>query len=291
MALLTDTLPVGPPETPEKINDLTTRILANNPNFMTGPGTNTYIIKSPNHIVIIDPGPDLPEHEEAVLKSLGSTKDKTVLMLLTHTHIDHCPLAYKLSKQFNWTIGLYEPDPNFANEVTIADNQELKFTSFSIKVIHTPGHTADHLCYLLRPLNILFSGDHIIGQSTTVILPPEGSMSAYLKSLERIKELINRNSLSAIMPGHGGSPVKPKEFIDQIIKFRLKREDKVLTALQALESATIEQLLPLAYDDTDKSLYPVAKYSLWAHLLKLAQDGVVKSSTMQLDSLWHYIKS
>lgn len=291
MAQLHQTMPLGPAEVPEKINDLVTRVLADNASIMTGPGTNSYIIQSTNAAVLIDPGPTLTQHKETLLKTLKKLENKKVTILLTHTHMDHAPLGIELSNEFGWPLGLYDPHPNYKYAIAVYDGMELDFDNFLIQALHTPGHTENHMCYLLKPLKILFAGDHILGQSTTVILPPEGSMANYLNSLRKIKQLIEKDEIKLIMPGHGGSPINPLEFVDTILLLRLQREQKVIKALETLKSATIKELLPLAYDDTDPSLFPVAKYSLWAHLIKLKQENKVFSDTEDIDSIWRTFSS
>src|SRR5918995_536308 len=147
---------------------------------------------------------------------------------------------------------------------------------------HTPGHASDHLCFLLNEGRTLFTGDHIMQGSTVVIRPPDGDMGAYLRSLERIKQI--RPRLRAIAPGHGHLITNPLAAIDEYIEHRLAREQQVLSAVEERGSATVTELVDQIYVDLAPELHPMARYSVWAHLRKLADDGVVKGD--DLDGTW-----
>jgi glyoxylase-like metal-dependent hydrolase (beta-lactamase superfamily II) len=250
------------------------RLVAPNPSMMTGPGTNTYLL-GVSDITVIDPGPPLAQHIEAIQQHAGAPISK---ILVTHTHPDHSPGAALLAsatgaKQYGRAApqGRHQ-DQTFAPDHILSDGDLFETDEFSLQVVHTPGHASNHLCYLHSATNWLFTGDHIINGSTVVIDPPDGNMGDYLRSLERLKLL----TLDTILPGHGEEMKKPINAIDRLIKHRLKREAKVVAAVKSQPDATSRQLVPLVYDDVDESLYELAEHSLLAHLIRLEEDMRVK---------------
>jgi glyoxylase-like metal-dependent hydrolase (beta-lactamase superfamily II) len=247
------------------------RITAPNPGVMTGPGTNSYVIGN-RELVVIDPGPDIESHVDALREAVG---DRLKWILCTHTHLDHSPAAGALAEATGARIaGRAAPqdgrqDAAFAPARLLADGDTVKVADVTLRAVHTPGHASNHLCYLLEQQKILFTGDHVMQGSTVVISPPDGDMQAYFASLERLLTL----DLAAFAPGHGRIIEKPHDEARRLIAHRLKREQKVADALARKSPATIDELVPLAYDDVSERLYPVARRSLHGHLIKLAREG------------------
>lgn len=247
------------------------RLLAPNPSMMTGPGTNTYLLGS-NEIAVIDPGPALPEHLDAIQKFAGGPIKR---ILVTHTHPDHSPAAALLAEatgadQYGRMppLGRHQ-DQTFSPDHILADNDVFETGEFSLQVIHTPGHASNHLCYLHEGERFLMTGDHIINGSTVVIDPPDGSMGDYLRSLERLRSM----SIAAILPGHGDVIDQPQEAVDWLIDHRLQRESKVVAALKQQPNSTSRELVPLVYQDVDPKLYELAEHSLLAHLIRLEEEA------------------
>ena len=254
------------------------RLTAANPGVMTGPGTNTYLIGSArNGVAVIDPGPELNEHIDAIIRcSPGAIK----WILTTHTHRDHSPAAMKLKALTGASIyGMPAPahmnqDQDFKPDVVPSHDDVLEIAGIRLRAIHTPGHASNHLCYLHESEKILFTGDHLMQGSTVVINPPDGDMLAYLKSLEMIKlDIIKNNSIDYLAPGHGFLIGHPEQAIDRLVLHRLSRENKIIKALNESDTPqTIEALVKIAYQDTPIQRHALAARSLLAHLLKLKQE-------------------
>ena len=246
------------------------RLVAPNPSIMTGPGTNTYLLGS-KEIAVIDPGPALHDHIDAIRQHAGAP---IKWILVTHTHPDHSPAAALLAQASGaQQFGREAPqgrhqDRTFEPDHILADGDTFESGEFSLQVLHTPGHASNHLCYLHSDLNWLATGDHIINGSTVVIDPPDGSMRDYLRSLERLRTL----GLDAILPGHGDVIENPDRAIGRLIDHRLRREAKVVAALQDHPAATSRELVPFVYDDVDEKLHELAEHSLLAHLIRLEED-------------------
>jgi glyoxylase-like metal-dependent hydrolase (beta-lactamase superfamily II) len=263
------------------LSPMVRRIVAANPGMMTGPGTNTYLVGI-DEIAVIDPGPGDESHLDAIA---GCGGDRIRWILLTHTHADHSPGAVGLRRRTGAKILAYGPGEGRGRvrlDGTLSDGEVIEATEFHLTALHTPGHASNHLCYLLNEERTLFTGDHIMQGSTVVIAPPDGDMAAYLDSLERLKTI--RPRLKAIAPGHGHVIDDPQATIDEYIAHRRERERQVLAALSARGEATIAEIVEDVYADVDPALHPVAKRSVWAHLRKLADDGVVKGD--QFDGDW-----
>ena len=247
------------------------RLIAPNAGMMTGPGTNTYLLGE-REVAVIDPGPALSEHLQKIIIEASSS---IRWILVTHTHPDHSPGAAALAAQTGAEVlGIVAPegrhqDMTFAPDRVLSDGDSLSSDEFELEVVHTPGHASNHLCYLQTQHRWLFTGDHIINGSTVVIDPPDGSMTDYLASLQKLKS----KKINAIAPGHGAVLDNVYEAIDWIIKHRLDREAKVTDKLLAHPSTSLASLVTFVYDDVDASLHPIAERSLLAHLLKLELDG------------------
>ena len=254
------------------------RVTAPNPGPMTGPGTNSYLVGAGQAWTAIDPGPVSEPHLQAILAALPG---KLVQVLVTHTHKDHSPGAAALSAATGAPVlGRVAAHPEwqddtFAPQRELVDGERLLLADgVTLRVIHTPGHASNHLCYLLEEERTLFTGDHVMQGSTVVINPPDGDMQAYLASLTALLD----EPLDWLAPGHGFLVAEPQAVLRALVAHRLKREAKVASALQALGAAPIDELLKRVYDDVPAALHPMARRSLLAHLLKLQADGAAAGS-------------
>ena len=260
------------------------RLVARNPGFMTGPGTNTYLVGHDRYLVI-DPGPEDAVHTQRIL---GETGGRIDAVLATHTHPDHSPAAQALADATGAKVmGKAAPvhgrqDSGFKPAVELYDRSEVTAGSFTLLAVHTPGHASNHLCYLLKDTGLLFTGDHLMQGSTVVISPPDGSMTEYLRSLERLQTM----PVTRLAPGHGHTIDDAQAEIARIITHRLQREAKVVERLGRLGRANLDTLVASVYDDVDARLHPVAKGSLLAHLLKLEEDGRVVRDSPEINALW-----
>jgi glyoxylase-like metal-dependent hydrolase (beta-lactamase superfamily II) len=257
------------------LSPLVRRILAPNPGMMTGPGTNTYLV-GVDEIAVIDPGPDDPVHLDAIAACGG---DRIRWILVTHHHSDHAPGAAGLHERTGSPVLGFAERDGFRPDETIDEGFLLEATEFRLKALHTPGHASDHLCYLLEAERMLFSGDHVMEGSTVVIAPPDGDMTAYLEALRRLRGM----RLRTIAPGHGDLIADPKAKLDEYLTHRAAREAAVLAAVRA-GAPTVDEVVAQVYVDVAEALHPVARYSVHAHLLKLAVEGEVMGA--DIDGQW-----
>ncbi|NIC42583.1 MBL fold metallo-hydrolase [Aquabacterium sp. A08] len=265
------------------------RLTAPNPGFMTGPGTNSYLVGDPasGHIAI-DPGPADEAHLERLWRAAGGDIRHIVC---THSHPDHSPGAAHLQalcvrggRPAPPILGLASAatsraDSRFTPERELADGERLVLrsadgqTTHTLRVLHTPGHAANHLCLVLEEDGLLFSGDHILNGSTTVIDPPDGNMDAYLQSLDRLRAACEAGGVDFILPAHGYVLGEAPQAIAQLRQHRLKREAKVAAAMRALPHGSPDDWVARAYDDVPERLWPVAKRSLLAHVERIQSLG------------------
>ena len=269
-----------------QLSPLIQRVIANNPGPFTYTGTGVYIIGDKN-VAVIDPGPAMPEHRAALDKALEGRKVTHVLM--THHHIDHSPLAIPLARDhgcevYGYGLQLRPPeggevrleagdDLTFKPDVEIRCGDVIKGDGWTIEAIHTPGHTSNHMCFDLREENTLFSGDHIMGWSTSVVSPPDGHMGDYLDSLKRIKA----RKFDRIWPTHGPCIDEVEDFVGAYIDHRLAREAQIMCALES----GLTEIMPIVeklYVDVDKRLYPAAAHSVLSHLIHMRETGRVASN-------------
>ncbi|HEY8739798.1 MAG TPA: MBL fold metallo-hydrolase [Candidatus Dormibacteraeota bacterium] len=242
---------------------------------MTGRGTNTYVLGHDDQVVVVDPGPAAARHLAAIEASVKA-RGKAAIVLLTHHHPDHAEAAEEMARRLGAPLaGVPHPAAPRLDRA-IGDSDELRFGGVTVRVLLTPGHCKDHACYLWEETAAVFAGDLLAGEGFIVVDPPEGNMTEYLVSLKQIgsPELFGlRGGASVLMPGHGPAIEDPVGYIAGYVAHRLQREEKVRAALLTTERRTVEQLLPVAYDDTPEAMYPVAARSLQAHLDKLVRDG------------------
>jgi glyoxylase-like metal-dependent hydrolase (beta-lactamase superfamily II)/8-oxo-dGTP pyrophosphatase MutT (NUDIX family) len=267
------------------------RLTAPNPGAMTGPGTNSYVVGDPDTgYIVIDPGPADPQHLEQLWRATGGD---IRWIVCTHSHPDHAPGAQPLQAMCELpppVLGLpsaptaraasqFRPDRSLQNHelLTLYPNGlegDLAYkTGHTLQVIHTPGHAANHLCLVLLQDGLLFSGDHILNGSTTVIDPPDGDMNDYLNSLDVLGQTCTTLGVRFILPAHGyvigGPNDEALAAIARLKAHRLQREAKVLAAMQSLPDGTPDDWLALAYADVPERMWPVAKRSLLAHLARI----------------------
>lgn len=257
------------------------RVTAPNPGFMTGPGTNTYLVGA-GELAVVDPGPDNPAHLGAILGAARS-RGRIRWIVVTHTHADHAPGAGALARATGAERIGYGPSDGFVPDRRAADGWRLTTASFALRAVHTPGHASNHLCWLLEPDGVLFSGDHVMQGSTVVIAPPDGDMAAYLASLQAVLDL--EPPVTAIAPGHGRLLVDPRGAVSAVIAHRRRREALVLACLAERGTAGVDQLLRPVYGDVDEERHPVARLSLWAHLRKLTSEGRAVLLQPEIDEL------
>jgi glyoxylase-like metal-dependent hydrolase (beta-lactamase superfamily II) len=238
--------------------------------MMTGPGTNTYLLGL-REVAVLDPGPDDERHLAAILAAAGSA---IRWIIVTHTHVDHSPLARRLATESGARlIGLPPPgdgrqDITFAPHQQPADGESLMLGEDSLVAIHTPGHASNCVCYLLERERLLFTGDHVLEGVSPVILAPDGDMSAYLHSLDKLTAY----DFERIAPGHGGLMQRGKEVLAALRAHRLAREEKIVRSLERLGGANLDELTPSVYDDVGVERHRWARLTLEAHLIKLARD-------------------
>jgi glyoxylase-like metal-dependent hydrolase (beta-lactamase superfamily II) len=247
------------------------RILAPNPGPFTGAGTNSYVIEDAGEVVIVDPGPVMSEHAEAIVGAVGDARVTAVVV--THTHIDHAPLANPLAKDFGVPAMGHSSSAEFTPDERLVEGSTVTVGGTALKVLFTPGHSDDHLCFLAG--TTMFSGDHIIGGSTVMVQ----DLAAYMRSLERLRDL----TLEKLHPGHGPDIDNPQEIIEYYIEHRLEREQQVIQAIQR-GAGSIGAIVEDVYADVDRALHPVAAHSVAAHVGKLVHDGTVTFA--QTSDLW-----
>ncbi|MBE0615252.1 MAG: MBL fold metallo-hydrolase [Burkholderiales bacterium] len=255
-----------------RLSDKVRRITAPNPGYMTGPGTNTYLLGAGEDIAVIDPGPAIDAHIEAVLAAAGA---RIRWILVTHTHHDHSPAAALLqAKTGAQLMGMPPPpferqDQTFRPDRVLSHGERIELAGCTLRVIHAPGHASNQICYFLEEEKLLFTGDHVMQGSTVVINPPDGDMRVYLDSLRQLQS----EDIAFFAPGHGFLMDKTQEVLERLLIHRLGRENKVLKALREAGTVALEELVPAVYDDVSARLYPVASRSLLAHLIKLKQES------------------
>ena len=259
------------------------RVIANNPSPFTLYGTGTYILGQ-GQVAVIDPGPADAQHINAILEATQG--EEITHILVTHTHMDHSPGCRLLTQHCAAKTYAYGPhgagkleqgvtveeggDMDFDPDVLITDGQIIEGSNWSVECVYTPGHTSNHMCFQLREGRALFTGDHVMGWSTSIISPPDGDMAAYLESLDK---LLARDD-QVYWPTHGPAITDPKDHVQAFIAHRREREQQILDRIDDGISV-IEEMVPLMYKDTPEYMYPAAARSVLAAIERLVQSGVL----------------
>lgn len=265
----------------DKASPLIRRLIAQNPGPFTFLGTGVYIVGM-GDVAVIDPGPPIDAHFEALKVALAG--ERITHVFTTHTHLDHSPLAHPLGQWAGCKVyGL--PDPSgsmphasleedgqegFMPDVLVKDGDTFSGSGWTLEAITTPGHMSNHVCYALKEENALFSGDHIMGWSTTVISPPDGNMGDYYRSLAKIRA----RNFSTLWPTHGPPVRDVNPFIDAYVAHRRAREEAIIARLKAGDTL-IPDMVKVIYKDVDARLHAPAAHSVLAHMIYLVEAGRV----------------
>ena len=259
------------------------RVLAPNPSPFTYTGTQTYIVGGPDGVGVIDPGPDEAAHVQTLLAVIGGAP--VVAIMCTHTHRDHSPAAAPLAALTGAPIIGCAPltladagpradaafDPDYAPDKVLTDGEAVEGPGWVLRAVATPGHTSNHLCYALEGTGVLFTGDHVMGWSTTVVAPPDGDMADYMASLDRLYARADR----VYYPAHGAPVLKPRQLVRGLIGHRKQRERQILRLVTA-GTADIAAMVPRMYKGVDPRLWPAAGRSVLAHLIDMERRGRVR---------------
>lgn len=293
----------------DQLSPLIRRVVAENPNPFTFTGTGVYLIGR-GDVAVIDPGPTLTEHLDALMAALGP-EERITRVLVTHTHSDHTaavPLLVERTGAVTHGFGPHGPVPHhdpldevsfdeyftagekdefdkqwadtpdelkregpdqeFIPDVVVGDGDLIEGSGWTVEVVHTPGHTSNHVCFCLREEKVLFTGDHVMGWATSVISPPDGDLFDYLNSLRKLLERDDER----YWPTHGPAIEDPKTYVQSFLDHRLNREQQIVAALKDGPS-TIKAIVPGMYADVDKRLWRAAANSVYSHLLALHREG------------------
>jgi glyoxylase-like metal-dependent hydrolase (beta-lactamase superfamily II) len=250
------------------------KFTADNPGYMTLQGTNQYVVGKEN-VLVIDVALSADSNLDGIIEqaeAMGANKIEKIL--LTHIHSDHCGGALALKKRSGAKLGIHRSRAGYlgGEDFQYNDNDRIAFGGGELQVLHTPGHESGHCCFYEADDRVLFSGDNILGYGTSVIRPPDGDMTDYLRSLERLFEF----NINLILPGHGPMIGKPEAKIKEYIEHRLMREQQVLDALRKGRE-TIGAITEMIYIDVAGPLKNVAEFSVQAHLIKLMKEGRIKN--------------
>jgi glyoxylase-like metal-dependent hydrolase (beta-lactamase superfamily II) len=267
---------------PERLEPGVARLLARNPSPFTYFGTQTYLVGE-GELVVIDPGPDMPEHVDAILAALDGRT--LAAIACTHTHRDHSPASRPLQAATGAPIIGCAPlalesigpradasfDKQYPPDKVLTDGEAIEFDGGKkLVAVATPGHTSNHLCFAFG--DALFTGDHVMGWSTTVVVPPDGDMAAYMKSLDLLRQRGDR----IYYPAHGPAVTKPAQLVRGMIGHRLQRERQILKLLDG-QARDIPDIVANAYPGLDQRLVPAAGGSVLAHLVDLERRGLVEA--------------
>lgn len=269
----------------DQLSPLIRRVVANNPGPFTYTGSGTYLIGAGTDVAVIDPGPANQFHEDALIEA---TDGKISHILITHTHLDHCGGARSLADRCGAPILGFGPHPrsdgpledraleeggdtSFQPDIRLNDGDKIAGDGWCLTAVHTPGHISNHLCFALAEEKALFTGDHIMGWATTVIIPPSGHMGAYFESLDK---LLNRDDV-VYYPTHGAPIHKPQRFTRAVKTHRRIRDGQIIEQLKSGRSQ-IREIVAKMYADVDKRLHGAAAMNVLAHLIRLVEIGTVE---------------
>jgi len=269
---------------PDRVSGLIRRVVARNPGPFTFTGTGTYIVGH-GEVAVIDPGPAMDDHLEALLSAVAG--ERVTHILVTHTHLDHSPLARPLARLTGAGILAALPpaavndhgpaleegdDESFRPDTILADGDTVSGDGWTLETLATPGHASNHLCFALREENALFSGDHVMGWSTTVVSPPDGDMGDYYASLDKVAA----RGFDTLWPTHGPPITDVAAFLEAYRAHRDQREAQILEQIAA-GRGRIAEMVPVIYAAVDPRLWPAASHSVLAHLIHLAGRGAVRT--------------
>lgn len=271
------TEPVPPYGVVQTVHPLVRRLVVRNPGPFTYHGTNTWIVGT-GRVAVIDPGPDDPAHRRALLDAIAG--ETVTHILVTHSHQDHAPGAAPLAAatggtvlgwghpQAERTVGITTGHPPFLPDETLADGETVEGGEWLLGVLHTPGHASDHLCFVIEDQGILFSGDHVMGWSTSMVAPPDGDMAAYMANLQR---MLDRPE-GTFLCGHGAPITDPRAHVAALLRHRQEREAGILAALEG-GAESVEAIVARLYPGLAEPLVPAAGKTVRAHLLKLKAEN------------------
>ncbi|MEL6874024.1 MAG: MBL fold metallo-hydrolase [Pseudomonadota bacterium] len=273
----------------EQLEPLVVRVLAGNPSPYTYTGTQTYIVGNRTDRAVIDPGPALDAHIDAIMEAVGDAKIAAIMC--THTHRDHSPAAAPLAERTGAPIIgcaalVLEDDGPRADEAfdqsyspdrVLVDGETLSGDGWTIEAVATPGHTSNHLCLAVQESGAMFTGDHVMAWSTSVISPPDGDMADYMASLQKIYDRDDK----VYYPAHGKPVDKPRQLVRGMMGHRKQRERQILKILEEREAA-IPDMVQKMYKGLDPRLFGAAGRSVLAHLLDLRNRNVVREN----DEIW-----
>ncbi|MEL6878372.1 MAG: MBL fold metallo-hydrolase [Pseudomonadota bacterium] len=270
-----------PTGTAEQLDPLIRRVLAPNPSPYTYTGTQTYVVGGGIDVAVIDPGPNEPAHLDAIIETVGEARIAAIMC--THTHRDHSPAAAPLKERTGAPIVGCAPlvlksdrpradeafDTTYEPDRVLEDGEQMTGEGWTLTAVHTPGHTSNHLCFALEESKALFTGDHVMGWSTSVVIPPDGDMGDYMRSLERLMARDDAVYHSA----HGAAITKPQQLVRGMIGHRRQRENQILR-LMGEAPRPIPDFIPHMYKGLDERLIPAAEMSVEAHLIDLEKRGM-----------------
>lgn len=273
-------------QTVAKLSDRVERVIAENPSPFTFYGTGTYIIGE-QKVAIIDPGPNLQPHIQALLRAVDGRE--VTHILVTHTHLDHSPASAIIQEVTGAPTYGFGPhgsgqkatsvagesveegaDFDFSPDHRLRDADLIHGDGWTIEAVYTPGHTSNHMCFALQEEKALFCGDHVMGWSTTVVSPPDGDMASYMASLEKLQQ----RGDEVLWPTHGDAIRNPQDYLHQLMQHRRAREQQILTCLQQ-GIATIPKMVETMYQDVPSYLHPAAARSVLAHIIWLVEKGQI----------------
>ena len=264
----------------EQLESGIARVLAHNPSAFTYYGTQTYLVGT-DELAVIDPGPDLPEHVDALVEAIG--RRPVVAIMCTHTHRDHSPASRPLAERIGAPLIGCAPlaletvgpradaafDGDYQPAQVLEDGETIDIDGRTVTAVATPGHTSNHLCFAYE--GALLTGDHVMGWSTTVVVPPDGDMAAYMQSLDKLRQREDR----VYYPAHGPPVTNPQQYVRSLIGHRMQREKQILK-LVSEQPRDIPNIVACAYPGLDPRLVVAACGSVWSHLLDLERRGLVE---------------
>jgi len=266
----------------EQLEPLVARVLASNASPFTFTGTQTYLVGNAQGVAVIDPGPDDAPHLDALENAIGDAP--VIAIMCTHTHRDHSPAAAPLAARTGAPVIGCAPlviesdaprvdapfDKDYAPDKVLADGDKVSGPGWTLTAITTPGHTSNHVCFALEETGAMFTGDHVMGWSTSVVVPPDGDMADYMASLQKLYDREDR----IYYPAHGPAVERPKQLVRGMVGHRRQREKQIMRLIEE-QARSIAGLVPVMYKGVDERLWPAAAQSVHAHLIDLEKRGKI----------------